>query len=203
MDDTHSCYGLRQDAEESIYCDEDDIQILEEDLMQHLNDPTIEKTFILACCEKKCLNNNLNGIDAEILNLTHFFDWSGLNCFYKEVNGIQKGHIFTFNSENKGKVGVQSETIDSIEWVSILKNKISDVKDFKPEKMLQEKGYPAKKQVDMFKKLRPFVPEQYRDELCPIPPDEIISEVQNSDNLKRRNRTNLSKAQKKTSCVIK
>ena len=69
MDDTHSFYDLRQDAEESIYCDEDDIQILEEDLMQH--------------------------------------------------------------------------------------------------------------------------------ELCPIPPDEIISEVQSSDNLKRRNRTNLSKALKK------
>jgi hypothetical protein len=61
MDDDSSfedCTPVASDEDESIDCEDDTyMAVLEQDLMNHLFDAKNESTFILPCCEKKCLEN--------------------------------------------------------------------------------------------------------------------------------------------------
>jgi hypothetical protein len=44
------------------------------------------------------------------------------------------------------------------------------------------------KQVELWKKFRPFVPRQYWDELCPRPSDEVIAQVKDDTPQKRKHK---------------
>jgi hypothetical protein len=65
MDDDSSfedCTPVASDEDESIDCEDDTYMAgLEQDLMNHLFDAKNESTFILPCCEKKCLENAFHG----------------------------------------------------------------------------------------------------------------------------------------------
>jgi hypothetical protein len=44
------------------------------------------------------------------------------------------------------------------------------------------------KQVKLWKKFRPFVPQWYWDELCPRPSDEVIAQVKDDKSQKRKHK---------------
>jgi hypothetical protein len=49
-------------------------------------------------------------------------------------------------------------------------------------------GFRPIKQVELWKKFRPFVPRQYWDELCPRPSDEAIAQVKDNTAQKRKHK---------------
>jgi hypothetical protein len=49
-------------------------------------------------------------------------------------------------------------------------------------------GLPMIKQLELFTKFRQFVPEEFRDELCPDPGTDVIDEIKGQRNTKRKAR---------------
>ena len=49
---------------------------------------------------------------------------------------------------------------------------------------LNPPGLPEMKQVDLYFKFRPFVPDEYKDNICPKPPDDVIQRIQGQSNKK-------------------
>jgi hypothetical protein len=55
--------------------------------------------------------------------------------------------------------------------------------------VLPRPGIKPIKQVELYKKWRPFIPSQFRDEIYPRPSDEVIASVKNDRNKKAREGT--------------
>ena len=53
--------------------------------------------------------------------------------------------------------------------------------------MLLAPGIPSIKQVELYKKWRKVVSDEYKDITCPRPPEEVIQQVQNDKKAKRKN----------------
>jgi hypothetical protein len=55
--------------------------------------------------------------------------------------------------------------------------------------LLPQSGIKPTKLVELYKKWWPFVPSQFRDEICPRPSDEVIASAENNRSKKARKRT--------------
>ena len=144
-----------------------------------------------------CLNfcDNITFIETKS---DSFFDYGNLlDKFYRsfQAGSIQKNHLFWVESSNPTKMfmkpSADSDTIISYEFKT--STTIADL--YRTQQMqqlspvsLQRPGIKPIKQVELYKNWRPFIPREYRDEICPKPSDEVINEVQNERNAKSRAR---------------
>ena len=55
-------------------------------------------------------------------------------------------------------------------------------------------GLPMIKQVELSTKFRPFVPEEFRDDLCADPGSDVIDEIKGQRNTKRKARNDEKKS---------
>ena len=131
--------------------------------------------------------DDVTAIDASC-NYHHDYDKT-FKAFYKQpVSGtIQKNHIFSFKKDNMNNVIMFTKRSANAKVTSSQSLK-------KREKPFQSKirqlrllhatidgldpiGLKPIKQVHLYTKWRKFIPQQYRDETCPLPSNETIRTV--------------------------
>ena len=120
----------------------------------------------------------------------------GLWVHFRQVlQTIQQHHIFVVESTNPTIMTMKSSHADDETYnyqfgnnyvprnnrFSILQTIVAPV--------LPSPGIKPIKQVELYKKWWPFIPSQFRDEICPRPSDEVIASVKNDRNKKARDRT--------------
>ena len=115
---------------------------------------------------------------AIIVKPNVFFNWNSfLASYFYKLPGISFQQEFRFSQEHLGEVSYRSG--QGFRWQSqmLLKNKsrklpkaISSIELIKKHlKIMKPPGISAKKQWDLYKKVRQHVPEKFKDELCPKP----------------------------------
>lgn len=144
----------------------------------------------------ECLNRQPNVNFVEVKS-DIFMDYGTLlGTFYKQFPPacIQKNHIFWVESANTTTMHMKrySEDDDPFSYCfinnnTLHNNRFSSLKDFEHQ-TLPRPGIKPIKQVKLYKKWRPFVPEPFKDEICPRPPDEILIQVGDERNKKARQR---------------
>lgn len=116
--------------------------------------------------------------DAEVLKSDCFFnDKEALGAFFKDIPNITGYHHFYFDTSSPGIVKLKENT--NSEWISksILKGKSMEAKKLAHNLNIPNcipSGLPAIKPLDLYEKVRKYVPDKYQDILCPKPPDDII-----------------------------
>jgi len=112
---------------------------------------------------------------AAILDHTNFFDFkAGLKPYFKDLQGITDYHYFLFKNSHPGIVSVKKHLNDPWTEHHLIKKtvNISDLRtnnSFKPS-LLVAPGIALEKQIDLYKKVRKYVPDEFKDVLCPKPP---------------------------------
>lgn len=123
---------------------------------------------------------------AIILSPKEFFDWSSLlGQYFRKLPGISYQREFKFHKEKFGVVHYRSSHGKKWQTYQLLQNKyiklpkeISSLVSIKKHlKIMKPPGVPLKKQWNLFKKLRKYVPDELKDVLCPKP-----NEPESSDN---------------------
>jgi len=113
---------------------------------------------------------------ATILDHANFFDFkAGLKPYFKDLQGITNYHYFLFKDSLPGIVSVKKHLNDPWTEHHLTKKtvNISDLRtnnSFKPS-LLVAPGIALEKQIDLYKKVRKYVPDEFKDVLCPKPPD--------------------------------
>ena len=118
--------------------------------------------------------NRIANITGEVVDIDSFEMWESLGCSYKKLEGMQKYHIFSFESNRKGHIGCRTRPSDPIEWFD--KRKVPVFIPLQKSKQ-QKKGLSLIKQTDLYGKIRDFVPDQYKDILCPEPDPAVVASV--------------------------
>ena len=113
---------------------------------------------------------------AEILEHTCFFDFKTvLDIYFKDLPAIRPYHYFLFDTDRPGMVHVKENLRDA--WIEYLLLKPplnqSNAKsqcDVTPNP-LQAPGLNRIKHINLYEKVRKFVPEEFKEVICPKPPD--------------------------------
>eukprot|EP00835_Amoeboradix_gromovi_P003087 NODE_192_length_15450_cov_0.476355.p8 type:complete len:160 gc:universal NODE_192_length_15450_cov_0.476355:13166-13645(+) len=84
-----------------------------------------------------------------------------------DVKSITSFQCFWFNKEWKGKVKVRKSVNDEFEMIDLLKMPLASY-TFSPEQ-LEAPGLKMIKQDGLYTKVRPFIPEEFKDVLCHRP----------------------------------
>ena len=117
--------------------------------------------------------------NAAILNHTNFFDFkTGLKPYFRDLKGITNYHYFLFEDSHPGIVSVKKHLNNPWTEHLLLKKtvSISDFRtnnSFKPS-LLVPPGIAYEKQIDLYKKVRKYVPDEFKDVLCPKPPNYTV-----------------------------
>lgn len=146
----------------------------------------------------ECLNLQPNVEFVEVTS-DSFKDYGTiLDKFYKpfQPGTIQQHHVFAVESTNptlmKMKTSRDDDETYSYQFRNNkhipLNNRFSALQRFNIQ-VLPRPGVKPIKQVELYKKWRPFIPVQYREEICPRPSDEVIASVKSERNKKARDRT--------------
>jgi hypothetical protein len=120
---------------------------------------------------------------------------SVLDKFYKSFNPgtIQQHHVFWVESTTPTtmfmKVYHDGQDVISQQFINNKRNNRYNDLLIAEAPLLPRPGIKPIKQVELYKKWRPFVPHQFREEICPRPSDEVIASVKNDRNNKARERT--------------
>ena len=122
------------------------------------------------------LTSSLDKMQGVCVTSSSFRDWSSLDAVYTKLIGIQKYQLFSFTSTRKGEIGCQVEPNDIVKWTRLHKSEVSVSSDLVIPQS-EFKGLSNLKKNDMFFKIRPFVPDEYKDALCPKPSEFIIESV--------------------------
>ena len=118
--------------------------------------------------------------DAIILEKKDFGNWkSTLQKFFISLKGISSFSVFIFDkSYPPGEVHVRKYEDDKFQIYNLLKPEVQ------PDKILKDRAFlnlqkrldplvqpqmQAKKQWDLYEKVRPYVPLEYQDIVCPQP----------------------------------
>jgi len=151
-------------------------------------------TFVslLVSIDRRCIRSYdgsllSNYLDVHEIKADDFFLWDDyLDLLYKKaIKAISKYHYFHY-TEGKliKKITVESqsedtETLSKLKkrstdeerkaWATILKQQFPDI-DNAP-------GLAEIKQVELFTKWKPFVPEEFKDIICPEPPKAVLDKV--------------------------
>ena len=120
-----------------------------------------------------------------------------LDAIFNDLVGISGYQCFWLSSEWKGKVKVRKSVTGSFSEIRVAKEAGTEFQ-FTPV-VLQKPGLKAIKQKELYTKVRQFVPDEYKDELCPIPivaeciiePPIVAGEAQIRENKIRRQVTPL------------
>jgi len=132
----------------------------------------------------KNLINRINSNLCTDWDKETFYDWGNyLAQYFIKPVGIQKYQIFRFE-KNRPYI-MMAKACSSSEWTifNLRKRTPIDFHNLLPILPLQKKGLNIEKQKDLYDKVRKFVPDQYKDQICPKPPDNIVEDVRN---LKRK-----------------
>jgi len=113
---------------------------------------------------------------AEIIDHKIFFDFKTvLDTYFKDLPEIRNYHYFLFDTDRPGIVSVKENLRD--EWIEyfLLKPPLnqSNAKsqcDIRPNP-LQSPGLNRIKQINLYEKVRKFVPDEFKDVICPKPTD--------------------------------
>ncbi len=118
--------------------------------------------------------------DAIILKKEDFGNWkSMLEKFFTPLKGISTFSVFVFDSKYPlGEISVGKHEDDKFQVYNLLKSNLQ------PDKVLNDSAFinlqkqldpldqpqmQAKKQWDLYEKVRPYVPTEYQDIICPQP----------------------------------
>jgi hypothetical protein len=142
----------------------------------------------------ECLNMQPNVTFVEVKSDTFKDYGSVLDKLYKPFkNGtIQQHHIFLVQDTQPTVMIMKACNSDDEIYRYEFNNKVNnraDVLRTTQPTILPRPGIKPIKQVELYKKWRPFVPAQFRDEICPRPSDEVLNSVKNDRNSKARART--------------
>jgi len=116
--------------------------------------------------------------NAEILSHTNFFDFKiGLKDYFKDLPKITDFQYFLFKSSLPGVVSVKKHLNDPWTEHLLFKKplKASDVRSknvFSP-RLLTAPGIALEKQINLYEKVRKYVPNEFKDLLCPKPSNYI------------------------------
>jgi hypothetical protein len=121
-----------------------------------------------------------------------------LDKFYGSFKAgtIQKNHIFKLE-HNDEKLNIQCAVHDGAPFVNqpmikrgqVLGKDRNAAIDAFVAAALKPPGMRPTKQVELYKKFRPFVPRQFWDETCPKPSDEVLMQVKDETAKKRKQKT--------------
>ena len=126
-------------------------------------------------------------LDVHEIRAKDFFNWDKyLDLLYKKR--IPKISIYHYFGFTKGKLNMKTTVDSSTEEQKVLSNlKKKDTDEVRqnwvniletqfPE-MENTPGLAEIKQVELFTKWRPFVPEEFKNEICPEPPKAVLDKV--------------------------
>lgn len=116
--------------------------------------------------------------EVEILDHTHFFDFrTGLDQYFDNLPGISNFHYFLFDVDKPGIISVKEHLGDKWSEYLLLKSSLKPFNaklccTFKPSP-LAAPGMRRSKQIELYEKVRRYVPDEFKDALCPKPIDYI------------------------------
>ncbi len=127
---------------------------------------------------KKVIEECSNTQRAIIVSANEFYDWNlFLKPFFNKLSGISYQQEFKFDKNHFGEVSYRSG--QGFRWQSqiLFKNKsgklpkvFSSLESIRKSlNVLKSPGISAKKQWDLYKKVRKYVPDEFVDDLCPKP----------------------------------
>jgi hypothetical protein len=107
-----------------------------------------------------------------------------------------KWQVFTSTSENPTEMTLATSTLPNAETqtLDLKKRRVTDQETDReqrfdhPVPVLPKPGIRPIKQVELYTKYRPLVPEEYRDSICPKPSDEVMAMVRAEKKDKRDNK---------------
>ena len=119
--------------------------------------------------------------------------------FYKTFDSgtIKENHIFTVSSSAPTEMRIQRDSLPgspehvqdfAIKKPSPVADRFNKMKSTTME-IIGPPGIPGIKQVELYEKFRPLLPQQFRNVTCPFPGDEIMEKVRGTRNVKSRQRT--------------
>ena len=133
-------------------------------------------------------------------------DWDAyFDRLYKRpaAGTINRNHIFRADDSQCGQltterikgVDVQKQNLNKLKPTSTGASKAGRTRILKYGKVevIKAPGLKPIKRVELYKKWRPLVPEEYADEICPKPPNSVLEMVKNEKAEKQK----AKKAQKK------
>ena len=148
------------------------------------------------------LNKNLNqndGVTAIEIKSNKFFDFDKLlDNFYKrpEAGTVTRTHIFSMNQDEPGILKVQDDISSDVRVQNLRKGNQSNtdrkrmiLQSLKEMNPMPKPGIKPIKQVELGSKWRPLVPEEFRDDVCPIPPKDLVEKFKASKRNKGRTGT--------------
>ena len=103
-----------------------------------------------------------------------WYDWDKfLPLCFRPIPRITQFHHFVFEAVNPGVVLVKSRVEDNFQQVSILKTGVTvpTVMAAGLPDILPAGGLSRERQTYLYREIRPFVPGEFADELCPAVPD--------------------------------
>ena len=140
--------------------------------------PCSTPTDVAECAKKSSILHPVvtGSIDGK-QQYVPMFDWQSKLAKFRSIPGMKKFHVFQFASDNPGVV-VCKEYCDSapISFTLVASN----YSDSNLPPVLPSLGLSQKRQSYLHEKIRLFVPDQRKDELCPAPdlePESIADEV--------------------------
>ena len=105
-------------------------------------------------------------------------DWDKfLPQFFRPIPGVSQFHHFVFEAAMPGVVKVKRRVGDEFEDVSLVKPSAPPVVSAVLPDVIPAGGISCERQAYLFKEIRPFVPDEFADELCPPLPDIVWSLV--------------------------
>ena len=128
-----------------------------------------------------------------ILNVEHFKKYSEFfSNFYKKCEGIQSYHIFRVENSENGRI-LCKPSISDREWTILLLEK----KKYEQSQLegKTSKGYSSEKICDFYNKIRQYVPDIFKESLCPQPTDETLFLARKIKN-ERTGKANLKRKEK-------
>ena len=128
------------------------------------------------------------------------FDWNLVFDFHykKKIEDIKQYHWFGYSSLSNGVIGKRFTEAEDFSEVKQniwgLKKKICEeekneflkaIRDGFPR--VEENGWLSDiKQCKLYSKWRSFVPDDFKDIICPKPPDEVLKKIDNEKKEKRK-----------------
>jgi hypothetical protein len=140
--------------------------------------------------------NSMEDITFIPLQGNEFFNYDQLlDEFYKpfKPGTVQVNHYFMVNHHSPTTMVTKQFFDDDEEQHFQFKNNVlGDNRDAELTRRLPNvipsSGIKAIKQVELFKKWRQYVPVQFRDSICPKPPDDVLESVRVDRNLRLQQR---------------
>lgn len=139
---------------------------------------------------KKVIEECASTQRAIILSPNEFFEWSSLlSLYFRKLPGISVQQEFEFDTERFGTV--RYRTSHSLPWQAyqVFKTKngplpaaLSSLEAIRNHlKKMKPPGIPLKKQWNLFKKVRKYIPEDLQDVVCPEPKTAELSSREMED----------------------